>query len=120
MQTIIEKWLYFFKHAGDLTMIPEALSDPHELVEAFEILEQHTWTRDELDIYDYWQMKEAGHQDAIETARRDGRQDGRQEGRKETAIEMLRDGVPLENVAKWTGLSREELETLQEEAGRTT
>jgi hypothetical protein len=32
---------------------------------------------------------------------------------------MLRDGVPLEKVAKWTGLSREELETLQEETGRT-
>jgi predicted transposase/invertase (TIGR01784 family) len=111
LTTIIEKWVYFFKHAGDLTVIPDALSDPHELVEAFELLEQHTWTKDELDIYDYWAMKEAGHQDALETAKRDGR--------KDVAKRMLHDNVPLDTIVKWTGLSREEIEKLQKEAERT-
>lgn len=118
LATIIEKWVYFFKHAGDLTVIPDVLSDPHELVEAFELLEQHTWTKDELDIYDYWAMKEAGHQDALETAKRDGRKEGRQEGRQEVTLEMLRNGVPVENIVKWTGLRWEEVEKLQKEAER--
>ena len=115
--TVVEKWTYFFKHAGDLTIIPESLSAPHEIVEAFEILQQHNWTQDELDIYDYWQMKEAGHRDALETAKRDGHQEGRQEGRqeglKETAKRMLQDNIPIEDIVKWTGLSREDLEKLQ-------
>ena len=115
--TVVEKWTYFFKHAGDLTVIPESLSAPHEIVEAFEILQQHNWTQDELDIYDYWQMKEAGHRDALETAKRDGHQEGRQEGRqeglKETAKRMLQDNIPIEDIVKWTGLSREDLEKLQ-------
>ena len=115
---LIEKWIYFFKHAGDLTMVPASLTEPHEITEAFEILEQHTWTRDELDIYDYWMMKEAGHKDALETARRDGKREGSQEGMTEgihrVAQEMLRNDVPLDDIMKRTGLSRKDLETLQE------
>lgn len=114
LETVVEKWTYFFKHAGDLTVIPEALSAPHEIVEAFEILQQHNWTQDELDIYDYWQMKEAGHQDALETAKRDGQR----EGLEKTAKRMLQDNMPIEDIVKWTGLSREEVEKLQYVSGQ--
>ncbi len=120
LRTVIEKWVYFFKHAGDLTMIPATLADPPELTDAFDILEQHTWTREEMEIYDYWALKEAGHQDALDTAKRDGYKEGHQEGLQEgelqkaraAAREMLRDGVPLDRIIKWTGLSREEVERL--------
>ncbi len=119
LKTVIEKWVYFFKHADDLTVIPDSLSTPHELVEAFEILAQHNWTQDELDIYDYWLMQEAGHQDALETAKRDGRkagiEEGIQQGKGDVARELLRDGMPLEQVMKYTGLSRKELEEMQEQ-----
>ena len=129
LRTVIEKWVYFFKHAGNLTMIPATLTNPPELADAFDILEQHTWTREEVDIYDYWAMKDAGHQDALDTAKRDGYQAGRQEGRQEglqeglqegrresqhqIALEMLRDNAPIEMVMKWTGLSKKEVERLK-------
>ena len=115
LRTVIEKWVYFFKHAGDLTMIPDTLSTPPELVEAFDILEQHTWTREEVEIYDYWALQEAGHQDALDTAKRDGIR----EGHDEVARAMLRDNTPVEMVMKWTGLSREEVERLNNEHAGT-
>lgn len=121
VQTVIEKWIYFFKHAGDLTVIPEVLTEPPELVEALEILQQHTWTPEEMDIYDYWAMKEAGHQDALETAKRDGwkaglqegKQKGLQEGVKMVAARLLQNNVPIDDIIQWTGLSRAEIEHLQ-------
>lgn len=141
LETVIEKWIYFFRYAEDLTMVPEPLAELEELSEAFEILAQHNWTQDELDIYDYWQMKEAGHQDALDTARRDGLKQGKQEGFKQgfqqgiqqgiqqsiqegieqgekrksltIARTMLQDGFPLEAISKYTGLNREEIEQLQ-------
>lgn len=134
LETVIEKWVYFFQHADDLRVIPESFAEPHELVEAFEILAQHTWTREEMDIYDYWAMKEAGHKDALETAKRDGyaeglmqgiqdgqkqgREEGREEGKRKraeaSAREMLRDGVDVQQILKWTGLSHRDIETLRQ------
>lgn len=127
LETIVEKWVYFFQHADDLTMVPELLADPPELVEAFEILAQHTWTQDELDIYEYWLMQEAGHQDALKTAARDGYNQGMEKGMENgmekgehrrainMAREMLRDHVPLENIVKWTGLDLATVDALRKD-----
>ncbi len=112
LRTVIEKWVYFFKHAGDLTMIPATLTDPPELADAFDILEQHAWTREEVEIYDYWALQDAGHQDALDTAKRDGIKEGEFQKACAAAREMLRDGVQLDNILKWTGLSLEEVERL--------
>ena len=113
LRTVIEKWVYFFKHAGDLSVIPDPLTSPLELVEAFDILEQHTWTREEVEIYDYWALKEAGHQDALDTAKRDGYNEGQQESRYHIALEMLRDLTPIDMIVKWTGLSADDVERLR-------
>ena len=118
LDTIIEKWVYFFKHAGNLTVIPKPLSEPPELIEAFELLEQHTWTQEELDIYESWLIRDASHLYALETAKRDGFKQGLEQGRKQSTLDLadtlLQDGMPLEQVMKYTGLSREELEQLQQ------
>ena len=43
-----------------------------------------------------------------------GIQKGREEGREEIAAQMLRDGLALEQISRWTGLSEEALERLRE------
>ncbi len=48
-----EKWYYFFCHAQELEDIPDELKDP-EIVAAFTIVDQHTWTQTEMDTYEYW------------------------------------------------------------------
>ena len=48
-------------------------------------------------------------QEAIE----EGRAEGLAEGRAEVAKEMLADGVPLDKITKYTGLSQEEIAALK-------
>jgi predicted transposase/invertase (TIGR01784 family) len=123
LETIVEKWIYFFKHADDLTVIPDALSEPQELREAFEVLAQHTWTRDELDLYEYWQMEATGRRDALETAQRigleqgleQGLEKGREEGILQVAQEMLRKGMPAAVVQDCTNLPETTIQRLWQE-----
>lgn len=119
LETVVEKWVYFFKHAEDLTVIPEALSAPQELREAFEALEQHAWTREELDLYEYWQMEATGRRDALETAQRialdQGREQGREQGIQQVAREMLRKGMCVDTILECTNLTRTTLQRLQQE-----
>lgn len=123
---VLEQWIYFIKHADDLTMIPDALAATPEIVAAFEVAEQHNWTQEELDVYDYWQMQEAGHKDALETAKRDGRLEGKLEGKlegrqegevegkmkekREIAQKMLAAGIDRTTISQVTGLSQADIE----------
>ena len=128
LQTIVEKWVYFFKHAVQYTAIPPIFAAPPEFTEAFDVLAEHTWTQDELDVYEYWEIRDAGHHYALESMKREGlqegrqagRQEGRQEGREEVAVAMLHKGVPFDQVMEWTGLSRETLSKLQQQAATSS
>ena len=39
--------------------------------------------------------------------------EGKLEGKKENALNMLKDGLPIEKVAKYSGLSIEQIKALQ-------
>ena len=45
-------------------------------------------------------------------ARQDGLEKGMEKKAKETARKMLEDGLPIENISKYTGLSEKEIRTL--------
>ena len=49
-RTLIEKWAYFFREAGDLTMVPEALAEP-PFLEALEAARTAAFTVAEWDAY---------------------------------------------------------------------
>ena len=65
LSNIVDKWTYFIKNAENLELIPKELSKIKEIKEAFEVANQHTWTEKELEVYDFWQMQETGHIDAL-------------------------------------------------------
>lgn len=72
----------------------------------------------ELDLYDKWcEGKEEGIKEGLSEGIRKGRDEGRKEGRDEgvlqTAEAALKQGVPLETVAAFTGLPQTRLEELQ-------
>jgi predicted transposase/invertase (TIGR01784 family) len=46
------------------------------------------------------------------TARNEGKIEEKIEGKNETALKMLDDGISIENVGKYTGLSKEQIEEL--------
>ena len=76
----------------------------------------------ELDLYDKWcEGKEEGIKEGRQEGLSEGMQKGREEGLKEgrdkgilqTAAAALKQGVPLETVAAFTGLPPTRLEELQ-------
>lgn len=116
LETVLEQWIYFIKYAEDLTIIPESLTSTPEIVAAFEVAEQHGWTKEEIKVYEYWQMEEAGHKDALDAAKQDGKSEGKEEGKKEKQDEIARKllaaGVDRNVISQTTGLSLTELTQL--------
>lgn len=115
LETPAEKWIYFLQHADDLDRVPENTDIP-ALQEAYEVAAQHTWTREELDIYEAQEFKLAVNENVIQTAMMDGIAKGREEGamleKQAIAKGMLIKGLDLTIIAELTGLDAHEIERL--------
>ena len=99
---------------------PELLEEP-ETKAAVRCLEEHSFTRDELDRYDRVIDSIATEKTLLAGSREDGRAEGRAEGRtegaREIALAMLDQGLPVEMVAKCSGLAVEEVRELDKKRG---
>ncbi|MFI3222060.1 MAG: Rpn family recombination-promoting nuclease/putative transposase [Methylococcaceae bacterium] len=120
LETTADKWIYFLQHADDLDRVPENANTP-ALQEAYEVAAQHTWTAEELDIYEAQEFKIAVNQNVIETAHMDGKQEGKIEGKIEGAVAksieiakaMLAKGFDISTIADITALTPNEIEALK-------
>ena len=121
--TITEKWLYFIQNAGQMHFIPQTFIEP-PLVDAFGIANTSNLSEEEFEMqekrHDFiWLQKKA-----IEKAQKDGLAQGWTQGRAEGEAEgirkgkldmargMLRDGLPIETIMKYSGLLKDEIEHL--------
>jgi predicted transposase/invertase (TIGR01784 family) len=128
LEDIKDKWIYFVKNAGNMTMIPHKLEEPKELREAFEAAKQMKWSKEELEAYDALGIFIQDERGRIEYALEEGMKIGEEKGKKqgikigeekgikkgkiETAKELLKMGIDIEKIAKATGLKKEEIEKL--------
>lgn len=132
LKNIKEKWIYFVKNAGDMTMIPKELEAPLELKEAFEAANQMTWSKEELDAYDTRGMLiqdergrveyaheeglksgfEKGEKSGLEKGKKEGLDEGLKKGKVEMAKTLKENGVDISLIVKSSGLSIEEIEKL--------
>jgi predicted transposase/invertase (TIGR01784 family) len=120
LESVADKWIYFLQHADDLDRVPENADTP-ALQEAYEVAAQHTWTAEELDIYEAQEFKIAVDANVLETALMDGMAKGMAQGIKQgehqkalaIAKGMLAEGLAVEIIAKLTGLTHTEIENLQ-------
>ena len=120
LETVAEKWIYFLQHADDLDRVPSSANTP-ALQEAYEVAAQHTWTSDELDIYEAQEFKIAVSENVIQTALMDGIAQGLEQGLEQGKLEekriiaknLLATGVALEIIAKVTGLTEQVIIELQ-------
>ena len=125
LKTILEKWLFFLKYADRLEVIPDN-ADTIALRAAYGVADKFGWTQDELEVYDYWGIKEQDERGAVEYAMRIGLQQGVEQGiqqgiqrgeqRKamETARKMLAKGYAMQDICELTGLTAEEMAALDE------
>ncbi|MCP5049056.1 MAG: Rpn family recombination-promoting nuclease/putative transposase [bacterium] len=135
-----DKWIYFVKNAGNMTIIPKEMEEPSEIREAFEVANQLSWTKEELDVYDYIGVNIQDERGRLQHAREEGIKEGTKEGKvigieegkqigieegKQIGIEegergkaltvakeLLNNGVAIDIIVKSTGLTREVIESL--------
>jgi len=107
--TILDKWVYFIKHAEDLEMVPEHAKQTPALETAYEVAHRYNWKKQELEAIEYWEMRERANQ---ETAFEKGKKEGRIAEKQEIARNMLAKGIEPAIVAETTSLSLDELAAL--------
>jgi len=101
LETLIEKWIYFIKNADNLDMIPKSAAEIPELNEAYNLAAMNAWTEEELEIYEYWQIRDAGDRYKIQ----EEFEKGIEKGIEKVALEMILDGESNEKIGKYTGLT---------------
>ena len=103
-QTLIEKWVYFIKNAENLSVIPEDLND-EGLIAAYTEANQHTWTKEDMEAYQYARMRETDEitremfvvqKQSIEIAKK-----------------LIKRNLTNEEIAEDTGLTVEQIEQLR-------
>ncbi len=101
---IIDKWIYFIKEAENLEVIPDNVDD-EGLKAAYHGANKHSWTKEELDAYDYSAMREQDERGKIELAEKKG------EIKKEIELilEMDKEGFTITQIAKVTKKTETEI-----------
>ena len=141
LETGIERWCYFFKHASIPEDVNKMLEHTKDLVieNAYHALEAHNWTKNELMYYNEIAKKKMdiaaresyvknearaeARAEALAEGKAEGRAEGKAEGIEEGArlarIEMaktlLKFGFDNQQILNMTGLSKEELASLQQD-----
>ena len=102
-QTHVDKWAYFFREAGKLMAIPEALREP-PILDALEGARTARFNREEWDAYIAASMAIQNERGALSLARKEGRKEGEEAGeikgklvaKRETILRLCtRAGVAL-------------------------
>ncbi|MEO5363421.1 MAG: Rpn family recombination-promoting nuclease/putative transposase [Magnetococcus sp. DMHC-8] len=96
LDDLLDKWIYFIKHAGSLQGVPERLSSA-PFRHAFEMAMVANMTAEELEMYDNAGIAIADARGMVELAREEalregeqrGEQRGEQKGRQDEAASML-------------------------------
>ena len=112
LNSIIDKWVYFIKNAKNLDLIPKEFENKKEFQEAFKIANQYNWSKEEIEVYDYINLKEMDEANAIKTAEKKGEIKGKSEEKREIAKNLL-DVLDIETIALKTGLDIEEIKKLR-------
>ncbi len=111
LETYIEKWIYFLKHARELEAIPEKLDEP-VFHHAFELANRANMTPKELEAYEASMTVMLDERGRIEGAFEMGEKTGEKKSKREIALAMRQRNLDSGLIADLTGLEVEEVEKL--------
>jgi predicted transposase/invertase (TIGR01784 family) len=104
LQAMVEKWVFFIKNAENLNVIPASVND-EGLKSAYQEADRHNWTKEELEEYEYARMRETD--EIAEKMLLEEKAELRKQ--IQMAKTMLADNEPNERIAKYTGLTVEQI-----------
>ena len=110
-QTELLRWAQFFgaKSREEMQMLAEKdkyIDKAYRRLEEMSVDEQKRWE------YEMRQKAIRDQRHMLASGRREGEKIGELQGKLEMAREMLKDNMPIEKVAKYAGLSVEEIQKL--------
>jgi predicted transposase/invertase (TIGR01784 family) len=105
LTTIVDQWVYFIKNAENLEVIPENIND-EGLRFAYQDAAKHNWTKEELEAYDYALMREQDDRGRMSLAAK--------RALESVAKSLLKSGLSIEEVAKHTQLTIDQVRKLSE------
>ena len=109
--TMFDKWMFVLRNMSRLLARPTALQERifEKLFNAAEIAkfdrQEYVEYEESLKVYRDWYS-------VLKTAEKKGLAEGLVEGKKETALRMKTDGLDIELIARYTGLSESEINSL--------
>ena len=109
--SMYDKWLFVLKNLSRLFERPAALQE-RIFQRVFDLAEIARFTPDEARIYEESLKHYRDMNNVINSAERRGKEEGREEKKREIALNMKADGMTVEMIAKYTGLTAEEIERL--------
>ena len=107
LQTKFDKWLYVFRHLANLQQRPDILQE-RIFEKLFEIAEIAKFTPKEKGQYEESLKYYRDLKNVVDTSR----EEGKTERSIEVAKEMKTDGVSIEKISQYTGLTKKEIEDL--------
>lgn len=119
LETHFDKWLFAIKNLSRLEDVPEQLRN-EVFIRFFEIAEIACMNDEDRKAYESSLKYYRDMNNVVTTAEEKGRLEGMEKGMKKGKTEekiaiakgMKQDGLPLESIAKYTGLSQEEISRL--------
>jgi predicted transposase/invertase (TIGR01784 family) len=120
LKSMTDKWAYFFKYAHRTKEeeLEDIVGTDFIIRKAYEELNRYAWSSEELRIYESIDMKQSADRAILEGKYKEGIEKGIEKGigigQLNVAKIMLSEGVALKTIAKWTGLSIDEIKKLQE------
>ncbi|WP_341790207.1 Rpn family recombination-promoting nuclease/putative transposase [Rickettsia endosymbiont of Polydrusus tereticollis] len=110
LETLEEKWAYFFKHAHHSTLeeMEHLIGSDIIIKRAFQAIDQASWSEEELRTYEKIVKADLDNL-AVEQQKIE---DAEIKVKISMAKEMLADDEPIEKIVKYTKLTKEEIENL--------
>jgi len=115
LKTKFDKWLFVLKHLAQLDNRPKALKEKI-FEKVFKAAEIAQFTPEERKLYEDSLKYYRDIKNVVDTSREEGVAEGIEQGIEQgierTAKEMKKDGVSIEKIMQYTGLSKDEINKL--------
>lgn len=121
-KTSFDRWLAFFRYEGkgEDEIMKHIIQDDPAIAKAHRRYEIFIQDQAMMELYrarKKWKLThnteiEEAREQGLEQGRQEGKQEGEKRGKTETAKNMQENGLPIEMIAKCTGLSIDEIKKL--------